>query len=218
MIETKKRIGDHVVVTGGKFKGLTGTIIQQQPRGWVVELEDARQVTIPFPLLRLTDQPHAEKPDSASINEEPEPPQDAVTAENDLPDALELASNPEEEPQPLKEIVTEEIESFGAPEEEPISETEEAPTESSGEPIDPPTEPIAADLTKLSVIQLKELAKQRGVSVARTKEDFLRIIKEKYPEEDLDLLKGKALFDRVSELHISRLRSKQDLFERLSDK
>jgi len=51
--------------------------------------------------------------------------------------------------------------------------------------------------------------------VARTKEDFLCIIKEKYPEEDLNLLKGKTLNDRVSELHISRLRSKQELIERL---
>jgi len=218
MSETKKRIGDRVIVTGGQFKSLTGTIIQQQPRGWVVELEDTRQVTIPFPLLRLTDQPQVEEPAFASINEEPEPSQDLVTTENDLPGASESASNPEEEPQPLEETVTEEIESFGALEQEQISEVEEVPIESSGEPTDSPTKPVAADLTKLSVIQLKEVAQQRGVSVARTKEDFLRIIKEKHPEEDLDRLKGKALFDRVSELHISRLRSKQDLVARLSSK
>ena len=47
--------------------------------------------------------------------------------------------------------------------------------------------------------------------MARTKADFLRIIKEKHPDEDLEKLKGKALFDRVSELHISRLRSKEEL-------
>jgi len=39
------------------------------------------------------------------------------------------------------------------------------------------------------------------VSVARTKTDFCRIIKEKHPDEDLTTLKGKALFDRVKELH-----------------
>jgi len=55
------------------------------------------------------------------------------------------------------------------------------------------------------------MAKQHGGSVTRTKTDFYRIIKEKHPEEDLALLKGKALFDRVKELHISRLRSKEEM-------
>ena len=67
------------------------------------------------------------------------------------------------------------------------------------------------DITKLTTLQLRELAKQKGVAIARTKADFLIIIKEKHPDEDLERLKGKVLFDRVSELHISRLRSKEDL-------
>ncbi len=61
-----------------------------------------------------------------------------------------------------------------------------------------------------------KLAKQRSVSVARTKANFYRIIKENNPDEDLALLKGKALFDRVSELHISRLGTKEDLVWLLS--
>ena len=73
------------------------------------------------------------------------------------------------------------------------------------------SEPIPEDITKLNTLQLRELAKRKGVSIARTKEDFLRIIKEKKPSEDLERLKGKVLFDRVSELRISRLRSKEDL-------
>ena len=73
------------------------------------------------------------------------------------------------------------------------------------------SEPIPEDITKLNTIQLRALAKRKGVSVARTKANFLRIIKEKNPDEDLESLKGKVLFDRVSELHISRLRSKKDL-------
>ena len=59
------------------------------------------------------------------------------------------------------------------------------------------------------------LAKQRSIGIAHTKDDFLRIIKEKNPEEDLERLKGKVLFDRVSELHISRLRTKEDLVRML---
>ena len=67
------------------------------------------------------------------------------------------------------------------------------------------------NIAKITTLQLRDLAKQRGVSVARTKSDFLKIIKEKNLGEDLERLKGKILFDRVSELHISRLRSKEDL-------
>ena len=71
------------------------------------------------------------------------------------------------------------------------------------------------DIAKMTVKQLQALAKQRGIGIARTKDDFLRIIKEKNPEEDLGRLKGKMLFDRVSELHISRLRTKEDLVRML---
>jgi len=67
------------------------------------------------------------------------------------------------------------------------------------------------DIAKMTVKQLQALAKQRGIGIARTKDDFLRIIKEKNPDEDLERLKGKVLFDRVSELHVSRLRTKEDL-------
>ena len=72
------------------------------------------------------------------------------------------------------------------------------------------------DIAKMTVKQLQALAKQRGIGIARTKDDFLRIIKEKHPDEDLERLKGKVLFDRVSELHISRLRTKEDLVRMLS--
>jgi hypothetical protein len=72
------------------------------------------------------------------------------------------------------------------------------------------------DVTKMTVKQLQALAKQRGIGIARTKSDFLRIIKEKSPDDDLDQLVGKTLFNRVTELHISRLRTKVDLVNLLS--
>ena len=78
------------------------------------------------------------------------------------------------------------------------------------------SEPIPEDITKLNTLQLRELAKQKGVTIARTKADFLRIIKEINPGENPERLKGKVLFDRVGELHISRLRSKEDLQKLLS--
>ncbi|MBT7790553.1 MAG: hypothetical protein HN757_16920 [Calditrichaeota bacterium] len=64
--------------------------------------------------------------------------------------------------------------------------------------------------------QLQALAKQRGIGIAPTKSDFLRIIKEKSPDDDLDQLVGRTLFNRVRELHISRLRTKADLMRMLS--
>jgi hypothetical protein len=48
------------------------------------------------------------------------------------------------------------------------------------------------------------------------KADFLRIIQERNPDEDLALPKCKVLFDRVKELHISRLRSKEEMVNLLS--
>jgi len=72
------------------------------------------------------------------------------------------------------------------------------------------------DITKMKVKELQTLAKQRGIGIARTKPDFMRIIQEMNPDEDLDQLVGKVLFNRVSDLHISRLRTKQDLIRLLT--
>ena len=93
-------------------------------------------------------------------------------------------------------------------ESDPSSQSEEQPSEAQGEGE-------STDITKMTVKQLQAQAKQRGIGIARTKSDFLQIIKEKNPDEDLDQLKGKTLFDRVTELHISRLRTKADLVRML---
>jgi len=102
------------------------------------------------------------------------------------------------------------------------SPTAEVETSKEADPTAQATETATAapsegeqDVAKMTVKQLQALAKQRGIGIARTKDDFLRIIKEKNPEEDLERLKGKVLFDRVSELHISRLRTKEDLVRML---
>jgi len=89
--------------------------------------------------------------------------------------------------------------------------------ESSDQSVASETTNSEQDITQLSVKQLQELVKQRGIGIARTKSDFLRIIKEKNPDEDLDQLVGKVLFNRVKELHISRLRNKQDLINLLNN-
>ena len=98
--------------------------------------------------------------------------------------------------------------------EEPVDQAD-SESATNAEEQDPLSEANEQDFTKMTVKQLQALAKQRGIGIARTKSDFLRIIKEKNPDEDLDQLTGKTLFNRVSELHISRLRTKEDLVKLL---
>ena len=74
----------------------------------------------------------------------------------------------------------------------------------------------ARDLRKLSFKQLQVLAKQRGIGIARTKADFIKIILNLDPEAKVPGLRGKRLSDRVTELSISRLRTKADLVRLLS--
>ncbi|MDP8240023.1 MAG: KOW motif-containing protein [Candidatus Hatepunaea meridiana] len=104
--------------------------------------------------------------------------------------------------------------------ESPIAEAEapqEADPTAQGEAEPTPETPDGRqDIAKMTVKQLQAQAKQRGIGIARTKSDFLRIIKEKNPDEDLDQLTGKTLFNRVTELHISRLRTKNDLVQLLT--
>ena len=102
------------------------------------------------------------------------------------------------------------------PVEEPEASQEADPAAQSETESTSETPDDEQDITKMTVKQLQALAKQRGIGIARTKSDFLRIIKEKNPEEDLDQLTGKTLFNRVSELHISRLRTKEDLVRMLT--
>ncbi len=112
----------------------------------------------------------------------------------------------------LTEEETAEVSTDSTQTEETVNQTEsEAQIEQSGD-----SESGEQDINQMTVKQLQALAKQRGIGIARTKSDFLRIIKEKNPDEDLDQLVGKTLFNRVSELHVSRLRTKEDLVKLLS--
>ena len=116
---------------------------------------------------------------------------------------VEATAGQEVESTPVQEESQQPSEAADAREAEPIDATSTPPEQSS--------EGNDGDIAKLTVKQLQALTKKRGIGIARTKEDFLRIIKEKNPEEDLERLKGKVLFDRVSGLHIFRLRTKDDL-------
>jgi len=129
-----------------------------------------------------------------------------------------LPSAEEQEAQETTEMQQTESNVDASSNEENESSTESNPSSDSQEqPSESPGEGESTDITKMTVKQLQAQAKQRKIGIARTKSDFLRIIKEKNPEEDLDQLTGKTLFIRVKELHISRLRTKADLMRMLTE-
>ena len=191
MSTQKKQLGDVVRINRGEYKDKTGILEAKEQRTWRVRLENGETVSVPFPFVEVIASPLPKAVSNETTETE-------VIVE---PQAQEQAeSTPPETDSPPETI----------PESTP---TETVPTSEST-----PQESTAAesDINKLSVKQLQELAKQRGIGIARTKADFLRIIQKTQPEEDLTLLKGPALFNRVTELHISRLRSKEDLQNLLS--
>ena len=180
------------MVTAGQFKSQTGKIVDKERRGWIIELEDGQRVSVSFPGVALVQNSEPQ------IEVETQPSeQQAVAESTDSPQTEELVDQAE------SEIQTE--------------QTGDSEGTSNTEAQDPNAESGEQDITKMTVKQLQALAKQRKIGIARTKSDFLRIIKEKNPDEDLDQLTGKTLFNRVSELHVSRLRTKEDLVRMLSE-
>lgn len=190
MSKVKKQIGDQVMVTAGQYKDQTGKIVDKERHGWTIELEDGQRVSVSFPMVALVQNSEPEIEDEAQPSE-----QETAAEATDSDQALEPAEQEDSETQ--------------------TEQTEDSAATSNTEEQDPNAEAGAQDITKMTVKQLQALAKQRGIGIARTKSDFLRIIKEKNPDEDLDQLTGKTLFNRVSELHISRLRTKDDLVRML---
>jgi len=189
MSKVKKQIGDQVMVTAGQFKSQTGKIVDKERHGWIIELEDGQRISVSFPMVALVQTSELQTETENSTVE-------GITAEStDSPQTEEPVD------QGNSEIQTEQTTDSDA-----TPKTEEQ---------DPNAESGDLDITKMTVKQLQALAKQRGIGIARTKSDFLRIIKEKNPDEYLDQLTGKTLFNRVSELHISRLRTKEDLVKLL---
>jgi len=220
MNELKKEIGDLVQINSGTHKDKTGTLVEKG-KGWTVELTDSKErISVSFPMVILIQkaQPAAQCVEVPAQETTPQA-ESTETAQSATETVVEEAAPAEtlevETTQQSVESTTEEV-TGEAVSERPAEETPGAETNSTEQTMvttaeqENPAE-IDPEIKKLTINQLQALAKERGVSIARTKADFLRIIKAKNPEEDLNLLKGKILFDRVTELKISRLRSKLDL-------
>ncbi len=173
---------------------------------------------------------------SDTTTEPPEPPQPTVS------EPVAESSSPETETAPIVKKrgrkPKPDAASTATVQSEPAETTESAPTTETAT-VAPEAIPVAPKRTRkpksnpapeiapesnvaqnpyeqMTVVELQKLAKERDISIARTKADFVRIIKEMEPDCDTEALKGPALFNKVSELHISRLRSKKDLVELLS--
>ena len=204
-----KQVGDLVKISGGRHKTEEGILHEKTSKGWNVRLKNGEIVLTSFPfvvVLAKKGEFEEGKPwksilaeDFAEDRDEPIPVAEPVIAEENT-----IAQNTLESPGTASETAGDEIV-------ESAVDAAQAPTETADTgSIEENTE-IPENIAKMTTLQLRDLAKQKGVSVARTKADFLRIIKKKNSAEDLERLKGKVLFDRVNELHISRLRSKEDL-------
>ena len=198
----QKQAGDRVIITAGAYKEKEGLLQEKVSKGWNVELETGEIVLVAFPFIKLMEQTEEDYQSEESQNTET-----STEAETESAESGEITEEAVDETASLSEETVQE--SGDSEREDSSAQTEEEP-EAEVE--------IPDEIKKMTVAQLRDLAKEKGVSIARTKDDFLRIIKEMNPEEDLERLKGKVLFDRVSELHISRLRSKEDLQRLLAQK
>ena len=187
MNASQKQSGDLVVITGGAHKSQNGVLQEKVSNGWNIKLRSGEIVLTSFPFVKL------------------------ISKKGEFEDS-----------EPWKSIlagkVAEDKDAQNSPE-SPCTASRESGDEIAASGEDIAQAPIGAvgnggvedSIAKLTILQLRGLAKRKGVAIARTKTDFLRLIKKKNPDEDLERLKGKVLFDKVSELHISRLRSKEDL-------
>jgi hypothetical protein len=193
MSTQKKQLGDTVRINRGEYKDRVGILEAKEQRGWLVRLENGEAVSVPFPFVEVIASPIPEMVPQTEV--------DTITV---AAEATTLTEAPEAETS--TEVIEPEV---------PAPEAAETTKYSTANAVEPSAEttgsPVKAEIQSLTVKQLQELAKQKGIGIARTKADFLRIIAKMHPEEDLSILKGPALFDRVTELHISRLRSKEDL-------
>ena len=206
---SQKQAGDLVKITGGRKKTEEGILHEKTSKGWNVKLKNGEIVLTSFPFVVVL----AKKGEF----EDGEPWKSILAGEvaedqdEPIPEAEPAIAQENTTAQNTPESPCTPSETAGDAIGESLVDAVQAPTETAETGrIEESTE-IPENLSKLTTLQLRELAKQKGVAIARTKADFLRIIKEKNPGEDLERLKGKMLFDRVSEFHISRLRSKEDL-------
>ena len=218
--KVKKQIGDRIVITGGPRKGMQGNISELQGLKATIKLDDGTEVPAGVAWLDLVQTEQPETPIVTATTEiELEPTKTPVVTE-EIATPLEVTPATEPaEAQPIESAVSEQ-----APEPATIA-TESAPvatkrTRKRNTDPAPETAPegnvVQNPYEKMTVVELQKLAKEREISIARTKADFIRIIQQQEPDCDIETLKGPGLFNKVSELHISRLRLSTNISHEIS--
>ena len=98
------------------------------------------------------------------------------------------------------------------------SEISDMAVKKHGEAVKVGTAVSQGDFDKLTIKQLQKLAQNNGISIARTKKDFIKLLKPLEPDVDLDSLKGVELKSLIKKHKIGALRSKDDLIALLKKK
>ncbi|NQT35208.1 phage head morphogenesis protein, partial [bacterium] len=80
-----------------------------------------------------------------------------------------------------------------------------------GEAVKIGTAVSKGEFEKLTMKQLQKLAQANSISVARTKKDFIKLLKPLEPDVDLESLKGTQLKALIKKHKIGALRSKEEL-------
>ena len=75
--------------------------------------------------------------------------------------------------------------------------------------------PAPGGLDQLTVVELKEMAKTKGISLNLTKQDVIALLDELEPGVDHSGLKGKLLIEAKKKHHIGPLKNKQQLIQAL---
>lgn len=86
-----------------------------------------------------------------------------------------------------------------------------------GEAVKIGTAVSKGEFEKLTMKQLQKLAQANGISIARTKKDFIGLLKPLEPNVDLDALKGPQLKSLIKKYQIGALRSKEELIALLKE-
>lgn len=98
------------------------------------------------------------------------------------------------------------------------SEISDMAVKKHGETVKVGTAVSQGDFEKLTIKQLQKLAQNNGIAIARTKKDFVKLLKPLEPDIDLDSLKGVELKSLIKKHKIGALRSKNDLIFLLKEK
>ena len=98
------------------------------------------------------------------------------------------------------------------------SEIADMATKKHGDAVKVGTAVSQGDFNKLTIKQLQKLAQNNGIAVARTKKDFIKLLKPLEPNVDLDSLKGLELKNLIKKHKIGALRSKDELISLLKGK